>query len=572
MRRSQILLAVGVGLISSLTGLAQTTFPYQKAYLEANNIRASVNTLGSMWYDPTTSSAECEYPKGSGKNAGYASAVWIAGKIPGDTVVAVATTYNSSGARDLWTGPLNMSNTSDTATTNLWERIWNIRSTTIDSFRAIFNSIGGGNPAALAAALSGANFADLKAWPAKGSASAAGKAGRAIPMLSTTTRDYAPFVDVDGDGKYNYLMGDYPRIKGTQMLWAVYNDMAGQKSQTNTKGIGMEIQLSAYAYVRNPIVDNIQFYEYKVFNRGAYHLDSAKVSIWADMDLGYGNDDYIGFDSSHRMGYIYNARDTDGNGAASHYGANPPVAGVVLLETVGDVGTSRVPTGAFTYYSQGPGTPVGLQDPQTGLEFYRYMSGYNRFGQPFTNDFTGVCNVTTVGYGSGPATTTVFTGDPAVAPGWSECCSNNPPGDRRFILSSAPFHMMPGSSYKVAFALVVAPGGACSNISLASVQETADTAIRLYDNPVYATAVRDVSAFADVKMFPNPATAVLTVQNLPSVSTRVQVLDVMGRKIYLSQQTTGKDVTLNTQTLSAGVYLLQIANENAVETRRFVKE
>lgn len=44
------------------------------------------------------------------------------------------------------------------------------------------------------------------------------------------------------------------------------------------------------------------------------------------------------------MGYIYNATDADGTGAPGHYGANPPISGLVLLRTVGDMGLNRLPT------------------------------------------------------------------------------------------------------------------------------------------------------------------------------------------------------------------------------------
>ena len=42
-------------------------------------------------------------------------------------------------------------------------------------------------------------------------------------------KDLAPFVDVDNDGNYNPLNGDYPKIKGNQSIWWVMNDNGNRK-------------------------------------------------------------------------------------------------------------------------------------------------------------------------------------------------------------------------------------------------------------------------------------------------------------------------------------------------------
>ncbi len=47
-------------------------------------------------------------------------------------------------------------------------------------------------------------------WPANGNPFAKGAGGVALVV----NHDLAPFVDVNGDGKYNPLLGDYPAMKG----------------------------------------------------------------------------------------------------------------------------------------------------------------------------------------------------------------------------------------------------------------------------------------------------------------------------------------------------------------------
>ncbi len=560
MQRRGLLLAATATLLAVSSGYGQSAVPpHQKVYLEAGNIRSSINTLGNMWYNTGNNEPECEYPKGSGKHIGYASGLWVGGKV-NDTVVTAAVLYHSNGRRDYFPGILTAGGTSDTALMQHWNRIWTIRRSTIDSFRAVVRSVGTANPTALAAALTSAGFDDLKAWPAKGSATILGRANQ--PLSLPPGRDYAPFVDVDGDGKYNYLAGDYPKMKGEQMLWTAFNDMADVKTQSGSKGMGLEVHLSAYAYARGTKADDIQFYEYKVHNYGPNAMDSVRVAIWSDGDLGYYADDYIGFDSGRRIGYVYNAKTVDGNGAPGHYGANPPIAGIVLLKAVGDYGRSRVPTGAFSYFSSNTGgTPHCATSPGIAPEFYNLMSGTDRCGQPFLNPITG------------QATTTIFSGNPANAAEWSECSQYNPPGDRRFILSSAPFQMAAGAVAEVAFALVVSPNaGGCPSVDISGLQQTADTAYYLYDHPAYATSVKDLTAFSGIVLSPNPAGAELRIQNVPVASPSVRVMDITGKVILLPTEKRGTEIVFRTATLAPGVYLLQISNGEATEIRRFVKE
>ncbi len=556
MKKTLLSIAVFSGI--SIAGYSQT---YQKAFLEAGNIRASLMTTANMWFDPGTNAPACEFPKGSGKHAGYGAGLWVGGKINGNVATA-AVLYNSAGIKDYFPGILSAAGTSDTAMARQWQRIWAIRRSTIDSFRAIVSSVGTSNPTALEAALTGSSFDDLKAWPAKGSATIKGNNNVALSLAMTPTRDYAPFVDVDGDGAYNYLAGDYPKIKGEQMLWMVFNDMAYTKTQSSSIGMGLEIHLSAYAYNRGTIADNIQFYEYKIHNYGFDDIDSTRVSIWADMDLGFANDDYIGFDSSRRLGYTYNATLIDGNGAPGHYGANPPISGIALLRAIGDNGASRVPIGGFTYFNNGSANPLPCnQDPGNAPEFYNMMSGTDRCGQPFINPLTG------------QATTTLFPGNPSNNSQWSECSQSNAQGDRRFILSSAPFQMQAGTTKEVAFALVISPdGGGCPNTDISGIQQTTDTAYAYYDNPPAPAGVKNTSPFSGISLSPNPAQTELNVQNLPSANTTIQVLDVTGKTISLPIQQRGTEVIVQTTTLAPGMYLLQIANSEATETRRFIKE
>lgn len=477
---------------------AGCTVPTAKIDLDINNIRAQIMTSGNMWYDPGTNDARYEIPKGSRKNSLYAGALWVGGYDTQGNLKVTAQTYISQGKNDYWTGPLDQNNNVDAATCSLWDRFWKVNASDIARFRELAKQYAG-DPQGLEDALAGAEFDAIREWPAKGSVTAKGTNDQLITYLATTTRDYAPFIDVDGDGKYDYTKGDFPgdpnigTLQGDQFIWRIYNDMGNAKTQTGTAGIGLEIQAAAFAFSTKDFLNDATFYNYRLINRGNLTLDSCYTATWTDADLGFANDDYIGSDTARGLGILYNAKSVDGNGAPSHYGNQVPMVGVDFFigpkkffkDSLGRDTFVKLKMSNFTYFSNtSTNPPAAITDPDNGLEFYRYMSGSNKFGQPFTNDFTGVCNKETKGYGTGPVSTTVWTGDPSVRPSWSECCSDNPPGDRRFVHSAGPFQLTGGGVTNdiTIGACWVADVGGCPNTSFTRIKLADDAIQDLFDN------------------------------------------------------------------------------------------
>ena len=489
-----------------LKSAADCTAPEAKIDLDINNVRAQLMTAGNMWFDPGTSEARYEIPKGSRKNSLYAGALWIGGYDTQGNLKVTAQTYRSEGKNDYWSGPLDQNNNIDAATCNLWDRFWKVNASDVARFKELARQFQG-DPQGLDNATSDPSFDVIKEWPAKGSVTAKGTNDQLITFLATTTRNYAPFVDVDGDGRYDYTKGDYPGetelqgIRGDQFIWRIYNDMGSQKTQTNTPGIGLEIQASGFAYSTKDYLNDASFYNYRLINRGNLTLDSCYTATWTDADLGFATDDYIGSDTARGLGILYNAKAIDGNGSPNHYGNEVPMVGVDFFigprkffkdgqgnpipDSKGNDSSRLLKMSNFTYFSNtGSGVPPSLTDPSTGLEFYRYMTGTNKFGQPFTNDFTGVCDVNTKGYGSGPNSTFVFTGDPGSRPSWSECCSNNPPGDRRFVHSAGPFQLTGGGvTNDITIGACWVPNvGGCPNTNFGRIKLADDAIQDLFDN------------------------------------------------------------------------------------------
>jgi hypothetical protein len=466
-------------------GLLRTAAACQPATaaidLDINNVRARIMTGGDMWWNIGTSKAAYEVPKGGGASSLFAGSCWIGGYDKQGNLKVAAQTYRQDG-NDYWPGALE-SKTAPTITKDecsAWDKFWKINKSDILAFISLSKT---------GQSTSASTYDVIRQWPARGNSNVTDANGSQLVLPAG--RDYAPFVDVDNDGLYDPSKGDYPDIDGDQYIWWVFNDVGNVKQQTQTASIGLEVQASAFAYSTNDNLNNATFYNYHVINRGALTLDSTYIATWSDADLGWAYDDYIGCDTTRGLGVIYNGNAKDGTGDAGTYGDHPPMCGVDFFKGPkrqvpdplhpGKTKDSILTMTVFDYYNN-DFTDIG--NPSNGLEIYNYMTGSLRKGERFSDDWNGVPGTKSRGYGKGPISKFVFTGDPEPTSGtWSECVCGNLPWDRRFIHSSGPFTLTAGDFEDITIGAVWVPNtGGCPNASFKAIRAADDEAQALFDN------------------------------------------------------------------------------------------
>src|SRR5688572_17872152 len=300
---------------------SQCNLPIAQADLDINNVRTTILVGGDMWWD--VSNPKYEVPKGSGKHSLYAGALWIGGyDVVGQLKVA-GQTYRQSGG-DFWGGPLDTASVTITPDKcNAYDRHWKVSKEDVQEFID--------NPA------SATN--DIKNWPGNGD----GASNEGVYL--------APFVDVDGNGEYNYQSGDYPgyNLSGTyptipgvntrvcndylfgdQTIWWVFNDIGNIHTATGGDPIGLEVRAQAFSFQTNDEINNMTFYKYQIINRSNTTLEDTYFGQWVDPDLGHADDDYVGCDVGRGLGFCYNGDAEDEN--ASGYGLNPPAVGVDFFQ------------------------------------------------------------------------------------------------------------------------------------------------------------------------------------------------------------------------------------------------
>jgi hypothetical protein len=556
--RSKLLILASLFLSSAFQGFSQTPFPNVE-HVDINKVKASVALHGDLWTDPATAYGSCEFPKGSGKHVSHLGALWMAGYDAGSKLHVAAQTYRQDG-NDYWPGPLDAFDTLTYAVSQTWARIWKVSYIDIATFKAITTHTTSNTPAV------------ILEWPAKNNPYAKGAGSASL----TITTDMAPFVDVNNDGDYNPLVGDYPDMKGDQMLWWIFSDNGPTHNNhaggPDSKPLKVVVKAIAYAYNRSSALDNIVYYEYNVTNESANNYTNFRMAVNADMEIGFGMDDYIGFDSTRRMAIGYNADAIDGTGlTATTYGAAPPIAGVSMLEIPGDNSTTKVPVSSFMYFNN-DATIWG--NPTCDTQYNHYMRAEFRNGAHLKNDFAGI-SVVAMGTGPGANTNYVFPGNPANASQWSECISNNPPTDRRGVLSTGDITFTSGSTVKLAFALVVTDTNVlngCPNVGFGPIWNLADTAAKYYKTilpPKLSVATVQKNA---MHIYPNPAKDVMYIDGIMAENGDLKVYDVAGRVMQVDVHNAVNKISIYVNQLAPGLYHIVYHEGGTIKSAHFVKE
>jgi hypothetical protein len=280
---------------------------------------------------------------------------------------------------------------------------------------------------------------DFLTWPAKGNPNFI----QNLYFTSVGTNPDslpAPFVDINNDGIYNAFDGDYPKIKGDQMLWFVFTD---EVEHAFSDGIPLKVDISVALYgyncPQNEALSSTLFAEYTMINRSPQSYPDAYFGFYSDLDIGCPWDDYIGTLPETNTIYAYNSDildDTSNCLTYPTYGEIPPIAAVTMLNRSLD----------HTLYHSG-----FLLDPISSTTIYNSLRAIWPDGTPQTIG----------GYGYNPGSTN-FTnfalfGNPSDSQGWSHCAMNTPLADRKMTPSHGPFTLEVGDTFNIQLAFTFHP-------------------------------------------------------------------------------------------------------------------
>ena len=528
------------------------------AVLETSALSVPVRTSGSLFWDYGSEAPRDRYvvPRESDRSPVYAGSLWISGFVE-DSLRVAATTYSSWA---FWPGPLpDADDPPDDC--SAYDRIWTVSRADLERYYE-----------------TGQAAVDLEDWP---------------------VHLGAPVIDGDGDpGNYDLEGGDQPDLLGDVAAWWIMNDAGNEREFYGSTPIGVEVRAHAFAFEDSPsagipeeAVRYTPFLRYEIVNRRSVSVDSLRVSLWTDVDLGTHDDDYLGTDTLRHMVYVYNGDDLDEG--RSGYGAAPPAWGVQVLGGVVGLpngrdddldGTTDEPGEevrlASTHYTTNEG-PFG--DPYLAEHFVNVQRGRGRFGARLGALGAGYpceggqfCGSN--GAGGGPPTVYIYPSDPAAGEFWSEVNNDgqggsNRPGERRMVLTTGPGRLDPGQSAVVTFAFPFARGAD----HLTSVTELRTLAGGLQatfgggtfpSRPVARPEPPAPPAFALSRVRPNPTSrSSRAVLELPQgAAVEAVVYDALGRRVAVALSGTrprGRVEISVPDGLAPGVYMLRVEVERA---------
>lgn len=336
-----------------------------RLFMEFNDVRALVEAGGSLWQNRQSGAASYEVPVGGGNHVLFSGSIWMGGLDVNGQLKLAAIKFRRGN--DFWTGPLSQTVGSgdydpsqpvgDNATKDFgaatitpdvcieYDRFFTITKAEVINYTLAFEC--GLDPDCDPSVypVSNTTIQRINNWPAHGNIELG--------------QDYylAPFYDYPsqggaGDGVYDPMQGDIPwfddilgrddvecgvdrrvTLFGDETHWWVFNDKGNIHTETGADPIGMEVHAQAFSFATNDEVNQMTFYNYEMINRSSQTLYDTYFTQYADADVGFSEDDYVGCDVSRGLGYAYNAVNFDpGQGGAPGYGENVPAIGIDFFE------------------------------------------------------------------------------------------------------------------------------------------------------------------------------------------------------------------------------------------------
>ncbi|MFH2056186.1 MAG: hypothetical protein ABIJ61_09535 [bacterium] len=220
-----------------------------------------------------------------------------------------------------------------------------------------------------------------------------------------------------------------PLLPGAEAAFTIFADtdsLAHRFAISNSPPLGIEGRLFSYVFdnvcqVRDTLLAQVAILEYRITNISEKPIDSCILTLYADPDIGYSNDDLICSDSLDRGMFAYQS-----GGYDIFFGYNPPVAGLTMLS--GDLSSTNF------YHSRSAYDTL----PQT----VSLMLGDDLEGNLYTDPTTGA--TTHYPYG----------GYPESDSGWLLSEGN----DYRLMLNLRPQYLAPGETISLKAAVIVARG------------------------------------------------------------------------------------------------------------------
>ncbi len=376
---------------------------------------------------------------------------------------------------------------------------------------------------------------DLLNWPGNGDVS------------QGESQFIAPFVDLNFNGIYEPMQGDYPDILGDEAVFFVFNSEQGF-ALPGHNNIHAEFHTLAYAFdsAGTPAHHSIFINQKIIFSNQSF--DTLLLGQFIDYDLGNSTDDLTGCDSTRNLSFTYNG-DADDNGNLG-FGTNPPAAGFLMINhpLAGFVGESTKPTSnlfpdleTFNTLNSlwADGSPIRIESP-SGI-----WNNQNGDGQNASL--------------TDPITKFQFNAEDQ----WYQY--NKILQDVRTHSMQRFTNIVPGTELCLSYAYIMAKDSSWTDISstLSNLYANENWIQTFYNNTDVeclgnAMALKEEKETSNWKISPNPSRGIFNISTSnPFGKAQVSVINTSGQLVW-QQKTEQQTTQINLSHLPQGIYILQI--------------
>ncbi len=564
--------------------------------LNINNINAGIRSDGHLFnsynelleFGPSDFKSHFEYPKESGHHTIFMQSFWIGGLDVNSQLHLAAQRYKQVGY-DFQFGPV-ADDYSGVDYFSKYSRVWKLDKEQIEYhvnnyWKESYELI-----------------PEIDSWPGNGN-TANGEA-----------EQLAPYFDLNANGFYDPMAGDYPLIRGDQCILFIFND---DRIHTETDGEALKVELHGMAYAYdNPadsLLKNTIFLHYDIYNRSSFTYSDTYFGMWTDFDIGYAYDDYVGSNVELGSFYGYNGTEYDGSGEPESYGLNPPVQSVTVIAgpfmdedgednpdgecdyslnglNFGDgvIDNERLGMTRFIYHDN---NASATGDPQNAPEYYNYLTGYWKDLTSVLYGGNGHLNSGAVG----PECRFMFPDDSdecnwgtdgAWPNGgynqgglfWTEAEVGNNPYDKRGLGVTGPFTFEPGERQEVELAFSVGRGNDGPASGMTELFSNLETLFNRVNQgeiiiPAEELAVGEkTNNKTALKVYPNPAreSIYVSLEGAENENIEYYIYNNLGTVAAHGYISSGSTNEINIKSLESGFYIFKLVGK-VQNTAKFIK-
>jgi len=411
------------------------------------------------------------------------------------------------------------------------------------------------------------------AWPGFGNRFFEQYNGFELPEGNNT---YGSFNDLNSNYVYEPDKGEYPNyvnsgadlllIMPEQLHFFAFHTDKTSSIFSNPWNHSIPFQVTGHVFNFNcdkfSIFENCFFTTLEWKHIGYERIDQSLVGLYVNADIGNPEDDYHG--CLPDAYFAYNATDLD-----STLGIKPPMLMVSSITSPLDhFGIPSCARMIPVWSSNATGVPGAMKFPKLPMEFYNFLNARWANGKPISVGGNGY-NSSTTDY-----TTQAFLGNPYTPGGWTDINAQNPPGDRRGLLSWDYQQFLPNQHNQFMYTTVVHPQDTTQTSqawfdSLVAGIQAIRLGFVLHDYEFMAPSCQENPNFSFphilARPYPNPASDVLNIQIEGGEPEFVRLYDAYGRMVAETRHSCKQQhclwenpVVLPVHHLPTGLYYLEV--------------